>query len=104
MTKIIEINGHRFPVEEIAFISSVYAENCGNNMYSTIERRYVYENVFYRFYIKLKNDFTIYWDSEVVSNTHVEPAATEKKATEKIRQRIIDFTWPDAETLTFSKQ
>jgi hypothetical protein len=38
MTKIIQINGHRFPVEEIAFVSSVFAEDCGNNiMYSTIE-------------------------------------------------------------------
>ena len=104
MTKIIEINDHRFPVEEIAFVSSVSAVGCGNNMWSTIERKDVYENVLYRFYIKLKNDFTIYWDSEVVSNTHVEPAASEKRATEKMRQRIIDFIWPDAETLIISKQ
>jgi hypothetical protein len=104
MTKIIQINGHRFPVEEIAFVSSVFAEDCGNNMYSTIERKYVYENTIYRFYIKLKNDFTIYWDSEVVGNAHVEPAATERKATETIRQRIIDFIWPDAETLIISNQ
>lgn len=104
MTKIIEINGDRFPAEEIAFISSVYAVGCGNNMYSTIERKQVYENVLYRFYIKLKNDFTIYRDSEVVSNTHVEPAASEKRAAEKIRQRIIDFIWPDAETLIISNQ
>jgi hypothetical protein len=104
MTKIIQINGHRFPVEEIAFVSSVFAEDCGNNMYSTIERKYVYEKVFYRFYIKLKNDFTIYWDSEVVGNAHVEPAATERKATETTRQRIIDFIWPDAETLIISNQ
>jgi len=104
MTKIIEINGYSFPVEEIACISSVFAENCGNAAYSVIERRHVHEEVVYRFYIKLKNDFTIYWNSEMVSNTHVEPAATEKENTEKIRQRIIDYVWPDAETLTISKQ
>jgi hypothetical protein len=92
MTKIIEINGHRFPVEEIAFISSVFVECCGNG------------HILYRFCVKLKNNFTTDWDSEVVSNMHVEPAASEKRATEKIRQSIIDFAWPDAETLIISKQ
>jgi len=104
MTKIIQINGHRFPVEEIAFVSSVFAEDCGNNMYSTIERKYVHENTIYRFYVKLKNNFTVWWDSEVVSKAHAEPAATEKRNTERTRQRIIDFAWPDAETLTISNQ
>jgi hypothetical protein len=104
MAKIIQVNGHYFPVEEIAFISSVLTEDRGNSVYLVAERKYVYENTIYRFYIKLKNDFTVWWDSQVVSNAHVEPAATEKRDTEKIRQRIIDFAWPDAETLTVSNQ
>jgi hypothetical protein len=104
MTKIIDINGHCFPTEEIAFVSSVLTEGRGNNVYLVTERKYVHENTIYRFYVKLKNDFTVWWDSEVVSEAHAGLAATEKRNTERTRQRIIDFAWPDAETLTISNQ
>jgi hypothetical protein len=104
MTRIIQINGHHFPVEEIAFISSVLTEGRGNDVYLVTERRYVHENTIYRFYVKLKNDFTVWWESKVVSKAHAELAATEKRNTERTRQRIIDFAWSDAETLTISNQ
>jgi hypothetical protein len=104
MTKTIDINGHCFPAEEIAFVSPILTEDRGNDVYLVAERKHVYENTIYRFYVKLKNNFTVWWDSEVVSKAHAELAATEKRNTERTRQRIIDFAWRDAETLTISNQ
>jgi hypothetical protein len=94
MTKIIDINGHRFPVEEIALISSVSVEVSGDTMYSVRERTEKSEKLYYGFYVKLKNGATIQWYSPVASSEH-----RYEQLAERERQKIIDLAWPNTETL-----